>query len=121
MLERQLSIAQDCIGGVERKASLLETENQKIQTELQFWNEVYQQGTAISHTASALPFVNQPCGSIPLPTSIPYISVASMQTAMSMEIPMVLSAYIYYTIVISFTRVLNFCPGGASYECKHMG
>ena len=31
----------DRISGAERKARLLENEKQKIQGELQFWNEVY--------------------------------------------------------------------------------
>ena len=68
-LEQQLSAAQDRIGGAERKASLLETENAKIQGELHFWNDVYQQDTGISHPMSARPFVNQSAVSVPL--SIP--------------------------------------------------
>ena len=86
-------IAQDCIGGAERKTRLLENENQKIQGELQFWNEVYQQDTGISRTAPALPSVNQPSVRILLPTSIPSISVASVQTAVSMEIPISLPTF----------------------------
>ena len=85
--------AQDRIGGVERKARLLENENQKIQGELQFWDEVCKQDTGISRISSALPSVNQPSVSIPIPTSIPSISVASMQNSISMEIPISLPTF----------------------------
>ena len=40
-LESQLSATQDYIGGAERKARLLETENGKIESELQFCNDAY--------------------------------------------------------------------------------
>ena len=44
-LESQLSAAQDRIGGAERRAKLLETENTRIQGEIQYWNELYSQET----------------------------------------------------------------------------
>ena len=119
-LEQQLLTTQDRIGSVGRRARLLENENQKIQGELQFWNEVYQQDTGISHTSSALPSVNQPSVSTLLPAPIPSVSVASVQTALSMEIQISLRTF---TTPLSsrFTWVLNLYPGGASYECKQMG
>ena len=93
LLERQLSTAQDCIGNAQRKARLLENENQKIQGELQFWNEIYHQDTRISHTSSALPSVNHPSVSTPLSASISSVSVASVQTAVLMEIPISLPTF----------------------------
>ena len=44
-LESQLSAAQDRIGGAERRAKLLESENTRIQGEIQYWNELYSQET----------------------------------------------------------------------------
>ena len=49
-LENQLSAAQDRIGGAERKARLLDEENEMIRSELKFWNDVYAQDTGISRT-----------------------------------------------------------------------
>ena len=40
-LESQLSAAQDRIGGVERRAKTLENENVRIQSEIQYWNDLY--------------------------------------------------------------------------------
>ena len=44
-LEGQLSAAQDRIGGAERRAKLLEDENVRIHSELEYWNELYSQET----------------------------------------------------------------------------
>ena len=44
-LESQLSAAQDRIGGAERRAKLLESENTRIQGEIQYWNDLYSQET----------------------------------------------------------------------------
>ena len=42
-LESELSLAQDRIGGAERRAQVLEEENVKIKGELQSWQEYYEQ------------------------------------------------------------------------------
>ena len=42
-LESELSLAQDRIGGAERRARVLEEENVKIKGELQSWQEYYEQ------------------------------------------------------------------------------
>ena len=86
-LESQLSATQDRIGGAERKARLLENENQKIQGELQFWNEVYQQDTDIARSAPSIPSMTQ--SSISMPMSIPFtpISLATVDLAVPMNIP----------------------------------
>ena len=80
--DHQLSAAQDRIGGAERKASLLETENAKILGELQFWNDVYQQDTGISHPMSATLSVNQSAISVPLSIPMAPKCVASTPLAM---------------------------------------
>ena len=86
-LESQLSTTQDRIGGTERKARLLENENQEIQDELQFWNEVYQQDTGVSHFASTRPSMTQATMSMPI--SIPFtpMLVAPMNPTSPMNIP----------------------------------
>ena len=40
-LESQLSAAQDRIGGAERRAKMLEEENNSIQSEITYWNDLY--------------------------------------------------------------------------------
>ena len=47
-LEGQLSAAQDRIGGAERRAKLLEDENVRIHSELEYWNELYSQETGVT-------------------------------------------------------------------------
>ena len=47
-LEGQLSAAQDRIGGAERRAKLLEDENVRIHSELQYWNDLYSQETGVT-------------------------------------------------------------------------
>ena len=42
-LESELSVAQDKIGGAERRARWLEEENMKIKGELQSWNDYHNQ------------------------------------------------------------------------------
>ena len=91
-LEDKLSAAQDRIGGAERKASLLATENAKIQGELQFWNDVYQHDTGIFHPMSTTPSVNQSVVSVPLSIPMIPIFVASKALAMSMDIPVSMPA-----------------------------
>ena len=44
-LEHELSVAQDRIGGTERRARVLELENMKMQGEIRYWNELYSQET----------------------------------------------------------------------------
>ena len=63
-LESQLSTAQDRIGGAERRARELQTENESIKTELKYWNELYSQETSTtyeqeeaSNVVSSLPTV----------------------------------------------------------------
>ena len=55
-LESQLSVAQDRIGGAERRAKMLEEENTRIQSEITYWNDLYSQetgGTPPSATSNA--------------------------------------------------------------------
>ena len=47
-LEGQLSAAQNRIGGAERRAKLLEDENVRIHSELQYWNDLYSQETGVT-------------------------------------------------------------------------
>ena len=47
-MEGQLSAAQDRIGGAERRAKLLEDENVRIHSELEYWNELYSQETGVT-------------------------------------------------------------------------
>ena len=47
-MEGQLSAAQDRIGGAERRAKLLEDENVRIHSELQYWNDLYSQETGVT-------------------------------------------------------------------------
>ena len=42
-LSSQLSAAQDRIGGAERRAQQLQTENEAIKSELKYWNDLYEQ------------------------------------------------------------------------------
>ena len=48
-LESQLSAAQDRIGGAERRAKDLQTENESIKSELKYWNELYSQETGVTY------------------------------------------------------------------------
>ena len=91
-LESQLSVAQDYIGGAERKARLLENENQKIQGDYSFWNEVYQQDTGIARFAPSIPSMAQ--SSISMPMFIPFtlVSLANVNPTISMNIPTNVSA-----------------------------
>ena len=62
-LESQLSAAQDRIGGAERRAKLLESENTRIQGEIQYWNDLYSQETGTTpppHVSSASVLISPP-------------------------------------------------------------
>ena len=48
-LSSQLSAAQDRIGGAERRAQQLQTENKAIKSELKYWNDLYEQDVAIEN------------------------------------------------------------------------
>ena len=77
-LESQLSEAQDRIGGAERKARLLDEENETIKSELKFWNEVYAQDTGVSHAASEPVNVSSPSLTMQMP--VPTVSTAIPMT-----------------------------------------
>ena len=48
-LSSQLSAAQDRIGGAERRAQQLQTENEAIKSELKYWNDLYEQDVAVEN------------------------------------------------------------------------
>ena len=76
-LESQLSASQDRIGGAERRARELQTENESIKSELKYWNELYSQETGTtyeqeeeSHVVASLPTVSEEVP-VPLPVTVP--------------------------------------------------
>ena len=72
-LENQLSVAQDRIGGAERRAQQLEEENRQIESELQYWNDYYAQEEEEEVTAEvkSAPEIGNPTAvsvpSVPMP------------------------------------------------------
>ena len=48
-LSSELSAAQDRIGGAERRAQQLQTENEAIKSELKYWNDLYEQDVAVEN------------------------------------------------------------------------
>ena len=68
-LESELSAAQDRIGGAERRAQQLTDENVKIQSELQSWQEWYQEDTGTRPSASEE--LTSPVSQPSVPTSVP--------------------------------------------------
>ena len=59
-LEGQLSAAQDRIGGAERRAKLLEDENVRIHSELQYWNDLYSQETGVTPPQTGQEVISPP-------------------------------------------------------------
>ena len=98
-LESQLSAAQDRIGGAERRAKLLETENTRIQGEIQYWNELYSQETGTippSHVSSA-------SVSISLPAEGSMISSPPAESNVTADIPNVpLGSFMPQDQMVSF-------------------
>ena len=48
-LSSELSAAQDRIGGAERRAQQLQTENEAIKSELKYWNDLYENDVAVEN------------------------------------------------------------------------
>ena len=60
---------------MEQKAQLLDEENTKIKSELQFWNDVYAQDTGVSQSEAIPVSVTSPPISVPIPMPSPSDSV----------------------------------------------
>ena len=74
-LEGQLSAAQDRIGGAERRAKLLEDENVRIHSELEYWNELYSQETGVTPPQTGQEVKSPPSGVVSAaPTVTPSVS-----------------------------------------------
>ena len=97
-LEGQLSAAQDRIGGAERRAKLLEDENVRINSELQYWNDLYSQETGVTPPQTGQEVNSPPSGVVSAAPTIPpsvssliigYENVASGSgpTSAAMSIP----------------------------------
>ena len=81
-LEGQLSVAQDRIGGAERRAKLLEDENVRIHSELQYWNDLYSQETGVTPPQTGQDVTSPPSVVV---SSAPIVSPSVLSLVMGYE------------------------------------
>ena len=99
-LESQLSAAQDRIGGAERRAKLLETENTRIQGEIQYWNELYSQETGTTPPSP----VSSASVSISVPAEGSMVSSPPAESNVTADIPNVpLGSFMPQDQMVSFS------------------
>ena len=120
-LEGQLSAAQDRIGGAERRAKLLEDENVRINSELQYWNDLYSQETGVTPPQTGQEVNSPPSGVVSAAPTIPpsvssliigYENVASGSgpTSAAMSIPQSTSVLSSPSMIFGNTGMFN--PAG---------
>ena len=120
-LEGQLSAAQDRIGGAERRAKLLEDENVRIHSELQYWNDLYSQETGVTPPQTGQEVNSPPSGVVSAAPTVPpsvssliigYENVASGSepTSAAMSIPQSTSVLSSPSMIFGNTGMFN--PAG---------
>ena len=77
-LSSQLSAAQDRIGGAERRAQQLQTENEAIKSELKYWNDLYENDVAVENVGENIVEVESaPKSTLPVASDGPVMPSSS--------------------------------------------
>ena len=78
LLSSELSAAQDRIGGAERRAQQLQTENEAIKSELKYWNDLYENDVAVENVGENIVEVESaPKSTLPVASDGPVMPSSS--------------------------------------------